>query len=200
MKLESVSYANRDSLSTLLAACPFLQDLTLKLSAFGVLKLLNYMNKDRPGVDAIILIPTLKRLRLYWPMTCRPYKVHINTPALEYFHFTGVLNKDFVLEKLPNVVESVVEVVQFVGCADYAKKVWDFMGQFCNVKSMELMTTITEVIASYYFFFFFNAKYYLIILSRVNCDFVQLSLSFSCRSFPVLLIVMIFPCIIICLP
>ncbi|KAK4562598.1 hypothetical protein RGQ29_005196 [Quercus rubra] len=68
MKLESVSYANRDSLSTLLAACPFLRDLTLKLSPF----------------------------------------------ALEYFHFNGVLNEDFVLEILPNVVESVWHAIQLL--------------------------------------------------------------------------------------
>ena len=107
MKLESVSYANRDSLSTLLAACPFLRDLTLKLSPFG---LRNYMDKNAgmAGVNAIILIPTLKRLHFDWPIIYWPYKVHINTPALEYFHFNGVLNEDFVLEILPNVVESVV--------------------------------------------------------------------------------------------
>ena len=155
-------------------------------------------NAGMAGVNAIILIPTLKRLHFDWPIIYWPYKVHINTPALEYFHFNGVLNEDFVLEKLPNVVESVVEVGQFLWDVDYAKKIWDFMGQFCNVVSMELITEAAEVIASY--FFFFHAKYYLIILSRVNCDFAQFSLSFSCRSFPVLLIVMIFPCFIICLP
>jgi len=196
MKLEYVSYANRDSLSTLLAACPFLRDLTINLSTARVRNLTD-KNPGTYSVDAIILIPTLKRLHFHCPIICWRSRVHINTPALEYFHFAGVLSEDLVLEKLPNVVESVVEVVQWRRDVHYGKKVWDFMGQFCNVISMELITTTAEVIASH---FFFHAKYYLIILSRVNCDFAQLSLSFSCRSFPMLLIVIIFPCFIICLP
>ena len=109
-------------------------------------------NAGMAGVNAII--PTLKRLHFDWPIIYWPYKVHINTPALEYFHFNGVLNEDFVLEKLPNVVESVVEVEQCLWDVDYAKKIWDFMGQFCNVISMELITEAAEVIASYFFFFF----------------------------------------------
>lgn len=58
-----------------------------------------------------------------------------------------------MLEKLPNVVESVVEVVQWRRDVHYGKKVWDFMGQFCNVISMELTTKTAEVIASHFFFF-----------------------------------------------
>nr|POF06715.1 f-box/fbd/lrr-repeat protein [Quercus suber] len=146
MKLESVSYANRDSLSTLLAACPFLRDLTLKLSP-SRLPNYKYNGIGTFSVNAIILIPTLKRLHFHWPIVCWPYKVHINTPALEYFHFNGVLNEDFVLEKLPNVVESVVEIVKFLRDVDYAKKVWDFMGQFCNVISMELITNTAETLS-----------------------------------------------------
>ena len=135
MKLVSVSYANRDTLSTLLAACPFLRDLTINRSTA---RLRNLTDKDRGtySVDVIILIPTLKRLHFHCPFRCWRSRVHINTPALEYFHFAGVLSEDLVLEKLPNVVESVVEVVQLRRDVDYGNKVWDFMGQFCNVISM----------------------------------------------------------------
>ena len=48
------------------------------------------------------------------------------------------------------------EVEQCLWDVDYAKKIWDFMGQFCNVISMELITEAAEVIASYFFFFMQN--------------------------------------------
>ena len=47
-----------------------------------------------------------------------------------------------------------IEVVQLRRDVDYGNKVWDFMGQFCNVISMELNTKTAEVIASHFFFFF----------------------------------------------
>ncbi|KAF3963928.1 hypothetical protein CMV_011733 [Castanea mollissima] len=96
--------------------------------------------------NAIVLVATLKRLHLHWNVQpSSKYIFQINTPALEYFHFRGYLNRDDALEKLPNVVECVIQIEDCEKSDDYAKRVWDFMGKLYNVISMEL-SIITALI------------------------------------------------------
>nr|POF11157.1 f-box/lrr-repeat protein [Quercus suber] len=73
------------------------------------------------------------------------YIFKINTPALEYFHFSGYLNGDDVLENLPNVVDSVIQIEDCDSIYDYAKRVWDFMGKLYNVISMKLSTITAQI-------------------------------------------------------
>ncbi|KAL4606403.1 hypothetical protein ACB092_09G099900 [Castanea dentata] len=136
--LKCVTFANRDSLSTILNACPVLLDLSLHV----VDKYLNNLDE----FNVIVLVATLKRLHLHWNVQpSSKYIFQINTPALEYFHFRGYLNRDDVLEKLPNVVECVIQIEDCEKSDDYAKRVWDFMGKIYNVISMEL-SIITALI------------------------------------------------------
>ena len=81
------------------------------------------------------------------------YKLLINTPALEYFHFKGVLDESLVLESLPNLVKSFLQVEkhQVLTTKDYAKRIWDFMGQLYNAISMELSIETAEVRARFVF-------------------------------------------------
>ena len=82
------------------------------------------------------------------------YKLLINTPALEYFHFKGVLDESFVLESLPNLVKSFLQVEkhQVLTTKDYAKRIWDFMGQLYNAISMELSIETAGVRARFVFY------------------------------------------------
>nr|POF11159.1 putative fbd-associated f-box protein [Quercus suber] len=137
--LNCVTFANRDSLSTILNACPVLLDLTLHVDG-EYLKNLNEFN-------VVVLVATLKRLHLRWNVQpSSKYIFKINTPALEYFHFSGYLNGDDVLENLPNVVESVIQIEDCDSINDYAKRVWDFMGKLFNVISMELSTITAQIL------------------------------------------------------
>lgn len=146
--LDSVRYANCDSLFTLLASSPVLQDFTLKLGRFGMDNL--DKNAAAGKLNIIVLVPTLKFLLLH--VECGSYKLHLNTPALKYFHFKGVLDEDVVLEKLPNLVKSVLQVETCYDTSDddYAMRIWDFMGPLYNVISMELYINTAEVITLYY--------------------------------------------------
>ncbi|KAF3963930.1 hypothetical protein CMV_011734 [Castanea mollissima] len=83
-------------------------------------------------------------LNLNQPSSKYIFKIH--TPALEYFHFSGYLNGDDVLENLPNVVESVIQIEDCDSINDYAKRVWDFMGKLCNVISMELSIVTAQIL------------------------------------------------------
>ena len=138
--LNCVTFANRDSLSTILNACPVLLDLTLHVDD-RYLKILNEFN-------VIVLVGTLKRLHLRWNVQpSSKYRFQINTPALEYFHFSGNLNGDDVLENLPNVVESVVQIEDCDRINDYAKRVWDFVGKLFNVISLELNAITAQILS-----------------------------------------------------
>ena len=129
----------RDSLSTILNACPVLLDLTLNVDD-KYLKNLNDFN-------VIVLVGTLKRLHSSWnALPLSKYRFQINTPALKYFHFDGYLSGDDVLENLPNVVESVIQIEDCDSVNDYAKRGWDFMGKICNVISMELITITGQIL------------------------------------------------------
>ncbi|KAL0017436.1 hypothetical protein SO802_004505 [Lithocarpus litseifolius] len=138
--LRGVILANQDSLSTFLTASPVLHYLSLTL--FGI----NLEHLDEFSVT--VLVPTLKILYLDWKVRSPTYKFHINTPAFEYFCFTGFLNGDYVLENLHNVVECVLQFEQRTSLRieDYAKKSWDFMRSLCNVISMELSTITAQIL------------------------------------------------------
>ncbi|KAL4653845.1 hypothetical protein ACB092_01G335100 [Castanea dentata] len=116
LKLQCVRFANRNSLFTLLAACPVLQDFFLKF-------------------NIVVLIPTLKNLHLR--VVCSSYKLQINTPALECFHFKGNLD-EVVVENLPNLVKSVLVVeiglrsLNGISFTAYLKRGWDFLGRLYN--------------------------------------------------------------------
>lgn len=103
LKLECVRFANRNSLFKLLAACPVLQDFFLKVHEEDVTNL----DKNAGKFNIVVLIPTLKNLHLR--VLCSSYKLHINTPVLEYFYFKGNLD-EVVLENLPNLVKSVLHI------------------------------------------------------------------------------------------
>ena len=143
--LKWVSHANNDSLPTILAACPVLQDLTLTVRRRDVFK---RTNKNASKFNIIVLVPTLKKFTINTTFSSYAwYKLLINTPALEYFHFKGVLAENFVLESLPNLVKLFLQVEkhQVLTTKDYAKRTWDFMGQLYNAISMELSIETAEL-------------------------------------------------------
>ena len=65
------------------------------------------LDKNAGKFNIVVLIPTLKNLHLR--VLCSSYKLHINTPVLEYFYFKGNLD-EVVLENLPNLVKSVLHI------------------------------------------------------------------------------------------
>ena len=151
-----ITYENCDSLPTLLAACPVLQELNLTVcdSNFCCLEANTGMLK------IIVLIPTLKKLYLYWFLDdwcytfLHYYILQLNTPALEQFYFSGLLAKDVAVENLPNLVKSGLtfeEIENDVSSRDYAKRIWDFMGSLYNVESMEFSIETAEVWTCYVF-------------------------------------------------
>ncbi|KAF3971510.1 hypothetical protein CMV_004910 [Castanea mollissima] len=150
LKLQCVRFANRNSLFTLLAACPVLQDFFLKVHDED----LTNLDKNAGKFNIVVLIPTLKNLHLR--VVCSSYKLQINTPALECFHFKGNLD-EVVLENLPNLVKSVLVVeiglrsLNGISFTDYLKRGWDFLGRLYNVNYMELCIVSAEVGASYGF-------------------------------------------------
>ncbi|KAL4606396.1 hypothetical protein ACB092_09G099500 [Castanea dentata] len=76
--LHCVTFANRDSLSSILNACPVLLDLTLHVHE-KYLKILNKFN-------VVVLVGTLKRLHLCCNVQpSSKYRFQINNPAIEYF-------------------------------------------------------------------------------------------------------------------
>ncbi|XP_075664523.1 putative FBD-associated F-box protein At5g56560 [Castanea sativa] len=143
--LKWVSYANNDSLPTLLAACPVLQDLTLTMHR----DVFKRTNKNAGKFNILVLVPTLKKFTINTRLSSyAQYKLLINTPALEYFHFKGVLDENIVLESLPNLVKSFLQVEKHrvLTTKDYAKRIWDFMGQLYNAISMELSIETAEIL------------------------------------------------------
>ncbi|KAF3971874.1 hypothetical protein CMV_004563 [Castanea mollissima] len=76
------------------------------------------------------------------------YKVYINTPALEYFSFSGPLGEDVVLENLPNLDDTLIDIdIQHgVSIQDYAKRVRDFMRPLSNIVDMELCIEVVEIL------------------------------------------------------
>ncbi|XP_023927884.1 F-box/LRR-repeat protein At4g14103 [Quercus suber] len=141
LQLQHISYADGDSLSTLLAACPVLEDLTLIVNYF----LLKHAGK----FNIIVPVPTLKSF--FISCICvesSSYKLHINTPALEYLRFIGPLGDDVVLEDLPNLVKSVVNIENHktMSITNYAKRVGDFMGLLYNVVSIELHMVTLQIL------------------------------------------------------
>uniref|UniRef100_A0A2N9GYL3 FBD domain-containing protein n=1 Tax=Fagus sylvatica TaxID=28930 RepID=A0A2N9GYL3_FAGSY len=123
LSLEDVSYANNDSISTLLAACPCLLDLTINVCSRDFMKL------DNNGVK---------------------FNIIVNTPALNYFYFGGHLGEVVVLENFPNLVESVLHDVEYYnkGIQVYPRRVRNLMGPLYNVTSMKLYMGITEILCS----------------------------------------------------
>ena len=127
-----VFYANKDSLSTFLAACPVLQDLTLEITYDSDVVFEGKLN-------IIVLIPTLKRFHCHILFSTPPYKLKMNTPALKYFYFKGPLTNDFVVENMPSLVESVIGVEEVIASLeDYANSARDFIRPLYNVKSLEM--------------------------------------------------------------
>ncbi|KAF3971880.1 hypothetical protein CMV_004569 [Castanea mollissima] len=153
LSLESgISYANCDSLSTLLAACPVLQELAVTVSEN------NFDDnnfEDTSMLKIIVLIPTLKILYLSWLLEVWAYPflhfyiLRLNAPALEHFYFRGLLSDDVVLENLPNLVKSgfqFEEIADELSTRDYAKRIWDFMRPLYNVVSMEFCIETAQIL------------------------------------------------------
>ena len=141
LHLALLNYANSESLSAILNACPVLQDFCLYV----------FLREDQGNFNVVIQVPTLKRMYLCcfnYNFQSSSFKVHINTPALEYLIFKGHLVEDVVLENLSHLVALVlqVEIVNGVSTEDDAKRVWDSIRPLAHVKSLSLSTKTTEVI------------------------------------------------------
>ena len=153
MEIKSgITYENCESLPTLLAACPVLQELAITVSDN------NFENTSM--LKIIVLIPTLKILYLSWPLDgwfypfFLLYTLRLNAPALEHFYFRGLLSDDVVLENLLNLVKSGFlfgEIGYDLGTRGYAKRIWDFMGPLYNVVSMEFSIETAQVRTCYVF-------------------------------------------------
>ena len=143
--LQRVHYANPNSLSTLLAACPVLQDLTL--TVFG--SDLEYLDNDAAAAEfnIIVLVPTLETFLLRLQNLWYSHKIQINTPALKSFQFLGWLGEDVVLENLPNLVKLFLHPEKhiFTSYKEYSNRVLDFMRPLYNVKSMEFHIKAAQV-------------------------------------------------------
>ena len=133
---------NHNSLSTLLAACLLLQDLTLKMSESD----LKYMDKNAAKFNIIVLIAPLKRLLFSSNANSSSYKLQINTPALEYFNFLADLGGHIVLENqnLPNLFELVIGIRSRMSIQNYANRIWD-------VVSMDMWISTAHVREHYIF-------------------------------------------------
>ena len=140
---------NHNSLSTLLAACLLLQDLTLKMSESD----LKYMDKNAAKFNIIVLIAPLKRLLFSSNANSSSYKLQINTPALEYFNFLADLGGHIVLENqnLPNLFELVIGIRSRMSIQNYANRIWDFMGPLYNVVSIDMWISTAHVREHYIF-------------------------------------------------
>ena len=148
LRISHVYYANHNSLSTLLAACPLLQDLRIKVSDSDF----DFLDKEADKFNILVFVPTLKILVLDCSFLHWSFKLHINTPALEYFHFKGDLNSDVVSENLPNLFKSVLDV-RSCYYLDWMWKLTNFMRLLCNIRSMELCVGTAEVRSTLFFFF-----------------------------------------------
>ena len=132
LRLICVTYANDDSLCTLLSGCLVLQNL------FVIVKWeIEYELK--------IIVPTLKRLHIH--ISVQDYILEINAPSLEYFYFRGEMSSLILLENLSNLVEAVVDIG--VDELHYMKKfgIWvcDFIRALYKVKSLHLYEDTTQV-------------------------------------------------------
>ncbi len=195
LQLKYVTCANSHSLSTFLTptACPLLQHLTL----FNVAS-----QKNEGKFNIIILLPTLKTLHL----CCTPassFKLHLNTPALQYFYFKAHLEEDVVLENLSNLAQLLLQlrqsnIVDVLSIQDYAKRLRDFIQPFSHVISLAFSIHTTKVTPAYVFHTL-NKK--IIQFYTSTCDFVLCYVS-TCvrRSSTMSLLMMKFPCFITCLP
>ncbi|KAK4564978.1 hypothetical protein RGQ29_006855 [Quercus rubra] len=142
LQILHVYYANHNSLSTLLAACPLLQDLRIKVSDSDF----DFLDKEADNkFNIIVFVPTLKILVLDCSFLRWSFKLHINTPALEYFNFKGDLDSDVVSENLPNLFKSVLDV-RSCYYLDWMWKLTNFMRLLCNIRSMELCVGTAEYI------------------------------------------------------
>ncbi|XP_030954363.1 F-box/LRR-repeat protein At4g14103-like [Quercus lobata] len=144
LTLGNVRYAKHDSISTLLATCPVLQDFSLSVDSYNF----RGLGKSAGKVNVIVLVPTLRTLYIQWPADdCWLYKLQINTPALERFHFFGGLGEYVVLENLPNLVETIIELEDNdSNTVDYTNKIWDFMDSLYNVVSMKFNLETAKIL------------------------------------------------------
>ncbi|KAL4613964.1 hypothetical protein ACB092_07G020700, partial [Castanea dentata] len=98
---------------------------------------LDFLDKEADKFNILVFVPTLKILVLDCSFLRWLFKLHINTPALEYFNFKGDLDNEVVSENLPNLFKSVLDVRRCY-YLDWMWKLTNFMGPLCNIRSMEL--------------------------------------------------------------
>ena len=148
LQISHVYYANHNSLSTVLAACPLLQDLRIKVGDSD----LDFLDKEADNkFNILVFVPTLKILVLDCSFLRWSFKLHINTPNLEYFNFKGDLDNDVVSENLPNLFKSVLNVRRCY-YLDWMWKLTNFMGPLRNIRSMELWIGTAKVRGTLFFF------------------------------------------------
>lgn len=145
--LQRVHYANPNSLSTLLAACPLLQDLTLIVFGSDLERLDNNNAASAAKFNIIVLVPTLETFLLHLQDLWYSHKIQINAPALKSFQFLGWMGEDVVLENLPNLVKLFLHAEKhiFTSFKEYSNRVLDFMRPLYNVKSMEFHIKAAQV-------------------------------------------------------
>ncbi|XP_023906583.1 F-box/LRR-repeat protein At4g14103 [Quercus suber] len=128
-----------DYLFTLPTLCPVLQDLSVKVHCWYA------------DWHCKFISPTLKRLHLYMEFDELPYKLEIKAPALEYLNFGGHLDS-ILLEDLSNLVEAVIDIDVDLTKIDYyehyGSRVWDFIGELGDIKSLHLSANTTEFLCN----------------------------------------------------
>ena len=101
LRLSKIRYGSTNNISTLLSACPVLEDLSVVREC------------TENVIGLIINVHTLKRLHIelksYKPEP-PDYYLKIHTPALEYFRFSGHLRNIVFHEKLAHLIEACVDI------------------------------------------------------------------------------------------
>ena len=120
-----------DSLSGLLSGCPVLEDLSFESACMGGVfnhKICVPMLK-RLSIAIKVLTYGLFKLLDYDDSDCI-YRIEINTPALEYFKYSGHLSEVVFLQKLENLVQADIHIRTLKA----SNRIFKLLAAFYNVK------------------------------------------------------------------
>ncbi|KAJ7981722.1 putative F-box/RNI/FBD-like domains-containing protein [Quillaja saponaria] len=131
LHLIRVEFVYDNSLQRFLSGCPALEDLDVDRNVD-----VNYTCK--------INVPTLKRLKIRISSVFTKVKIEINTPSLEYLNLSACDCQEFILERLPNLVEANVHVYSGAG---YTDEIINLFKGLNNVKFLELSEHITRYLS-----------------------------------------------------
>lgn len=131
-----------DSLSGLLSGCPVLEDLSFESACMGGVfnhKICVPMLK-RLSIAIKVLTYGLFKLLDYNDSDCI-YRIEINTPALEYFKYSGHLSEVVFLQKLENLVQADINICTLKA----SNRIFKLLAAFYNVKFLSLFSGHPEV-------------------------------------------------------